>query len=260
MSNEIKVIGVDPAPSKDSTVFDGEKFRPLSARALLEYINGLDGNVLICWDAPLTSPEPSDKQKLYTRPIELFFQKKIDLPKGISVLGYAGCPHWTITQYVLGYPEVGSMKHTNEQEQYKLIKTSDVIRKDSICGRNVMEVHPALSMYLMLKETVITDWKYKGTVTANNRKNRIATYLEKLAEKYETLINKGWAEKEIGNDDDRLDAYIAWLLGKLWLTQLSEDSVGAVKLIGGDDGYFLLPDVEIGGARLSDKYAKFKNA
>jgi hypothetical protein len=59
------------------------------------------------------------------------------------------------------------------------------------------------------------------------------------------------------NSDDHLDAYIAWLLGKLWLTQSAADSVGSIKLIGDDDGYFLLPDVKIDSSCISELYDSF---
>ncbi|MDX9771386.1 MAG: hypothetical protein RBT19_13580, partial [Tenuifilaceae bacterium] len=157
--NNIKVIGIDPAPSKKSTIFDGKDFIQFDYAGLSKYLNDLfesDEKVLICWDAPLTFPKiPSEKPEeyspLYMRPIEYFFSKNYDLPKGISVLGYASCSHWAISQYILGYPR--PEVDCNINPRYKLIcKDSQKISEESENGIYITEVHPALAIWFYLKD------------------------------------------------------------------------------------------------------------
>ena len=60
----IKVIGIDPAPSKKSTIFDGKEFYQKDCNELKKYLEEIKfekGNVLICWDAPLSFDEESGK-------------------------------------------------------------------------------------------------------------------------------------------------------------------------------------------------------
>lgn len=64
--SDIKVIGIDPAPSKKSTIYDGEKFEHKDYASLKKYLpEELEKNkkILICWDAPLPH-EPSVQCKL----------------------------------------------------------------------------------------------------------------------------------------------------------------------------------------------------
>lgn len=247
MNEKVNIIGIDPAPSKNSTVFDGNKFHDYDVCGLLEYINNLEGNVLLCWDAPLLVPKPKGKQDLYTRPIEAFF-RTLGLPNGISVLGYAGCPHWTVSQYVLGYPEIGKMKLNNNTDQYKLIKPSNQEKYVNMKGKYVVEVHPALALYLWFEygeykfQTPSDGWKYKGNVYKYPKiKSNLCDHISKIVGLTKKL---SISVSAIPEDDDQLDAYIAWLLGELWLSQQNSAS-DIIKLIGDDDGYFLLPDVKI---------------
>src|SRR5580704_8258854 len=77
------------------------------------YLKELPGNVLVAWDAPLTGPPDPESwtngQDLTIRKIERFFRNDplYKVPKGISVLGYSGCSHWTITRRLLGLHRVG---------------------------------------------------------------------------------------------------------------------------------------------------------
>lgn len=76
-----RVIAIDPAPAKPSTVFDGARHLRLSApklRALLELTASEGPGTLVCWDAPLTGPielaRPGTNAGDFTkRPIERFF-------------------------------------------------------------------------------------------------------------------------------------------------------------------------------------------
>lgn len=51
-----KIIGIDPAPSKHSHVFDGQSMQIMDQSELQQYLAELKEaktNVLVCWDAPL---------------------------------------------------------------------------------------------------------------------------------------------------------------------------------------------------------------
>jgi len=240
--SDIKVIGIDPAPSKKSTIYDGKKFEHKDYASLKKYLSEeLEKNkkILICWDAPLTFPKiPSEKPEeyspLYMRPIEYFFSKNYDLPKGISVLGYAGCSHWAISQYILGYPR--PEVDCNINPRYKLIcKDSQKISEESENGIYITEVHPALAIWMYLKSSVPKDnfnWKYKkSTKTLNNIVNLL---------KIKNILNN---IPEINNDDE-LDAYIAWKLGNDWIN--AEPINNKVSILGNElTGSFLLPYDEV---------------
>ena len=110
---KVRVLAVDPAPGKGSTVFDGTAFSMKTGSELRTYLNE-PGNrtrgTLVCWDAPLTGPTnpasagacPVDFTQ---RLIEQFFSRAetgFKTPRGISVMPYSGCSHWTISRSLLG--------------------------------------------------------------------------------------------------------------------------------------------------------------
>ena len=238
-SEEITVIGIDPAPSKRSTIFNGENFQHLSSDELKKYIKELYENtqkVLICWDAPLSFSTKQNDSPFTQRIIEkLFMRNKLSkTPKGISVLGYSGCPHWTISQYILGYPKISSFE--NEfNPPFELVFDRENIEK------SVTEVHPAVAIWLWCKgkknekNEEIKNWEYKKS------KAILREVIEVLVkEKIITDILKIPIE-----NDDELDAYIAWKLGTEWLKGNNTELEHEVKIMGNNDtGSFLLPNKE----------------
>jgi hypothetical protein len=79
----VRVVGIDPAPTKGFDAFDGRDHRLPLADAL-RFVDGLRAidDVLICWDAPLTGPPRSvveggaPAQSVFSqRPIEQFFSR-----------------------------------------------------------------------------------------------------------------------------------------------------------------------------------------
>jgi len=213
----IKVIGIDPAPSKKNTIFDGKEFYQKDCNELKKYLEEIKfekGNVLICWDAPLSFDEESGK--FYIRKIESFFARQ-KLPKGISVLGYARCPHWAISQYLLGYPKISNFEK-DFNPPFELIFDKENIRK------SVTEVHPAVAIWLLLKdkkEWKNEKWEYKKDNT--------------ILEKVKNTLTIGDEIKSNIKTDDYLDAYIAWKLGRDWI-----DGKGDI-LGDNSTGSFLLP-------------------
>ena len=109
------IIGCDVGPKKGGDLFDGTEFKQLTPSELaVEFrrFSSMPG-VVVAWDSPLTGPpdpdvEMSGVQDLTQRPIETFFRSEtwgFRVPKGISVLPYCGCSHWTISQHILGLPK-----------------------------------------------------------------------------------------------------------------------------------------------------------
>ena len=112
----MNVIGIDPAPAKGLDTFDGKDRHVAlhNARAfMLALASGSD--VLVCWDAPLTGPPTAvvagaeaSKSAYTQRPNESFFSRDntgFKTPAGISVRGYSGCPHWTLSRRELAFLE-----------------------------------------------------------------------------------------------------------------------------------------------------------
>lgn len=243
--NDVLVLGIDPAPAKKTVIFDGKEFIIKDHNELIEYLKDHE-NVLICWDAPLTGPHGCKKNvtnAFSQRPIEAFFtrsHKKYDfkVPKGISVMGYSGCPHWAITKSVLGLPKIGQYEQEIETP-YQLI-TSDLYSS----GKCVVEVHPAVAIWLWCKGDIPEEmtWLYKSDRVT------FGIILEKLATKKIISIEiknmfDAILKKHKGKiPDDHLDAYIAWYLGNQFLHKKQEHPV---VLIGNTNtGAWLLPNLK----------------
>jgi len=129
-------------------------------------------------------------------------------------------------------------------------------QKKSLKGKYVIEVHPALALWLWLKENnkakTEFDWDYKeNKETFNILVRQLLDKFEKpqavtestnqanAKYKVEVTVIKDENEsvKEKTMTDDHLDAYIAWLLGTLWLKIENE-----VLLVGNKNtGAMLLP-------------------
>jgi Protein of unknown function (DUF429) len=242
------VLGIDPAPSKKSIVFDGELFHHFDINELEEYLNKISerhSDVFISWDAPLSAALNKKNFSLSIRKIESFFyrqsktaralNKERGIPKGISTLGFSTCPHWTISQYLFGLPILNPRLH--KTSEYKLLMSQKELQ---LKGLQITEAHPALSMWILLKEELKDNkyfqdsWQYKGNTlkeTLLRREILIDAVLK------HPLTQKVLSSNiEISNDDE-LDAYICWLLAK-HLIRKGED----VRIYGdSDNGSFLLP-------------------
>src|SRR5690606_35698866 len=204
---------------------------------------------LICWDAPLTGPYTASNGKTHPkafsrRPIEAFFGEKnlpYKPPKGISVLPYCGCPHWAMSQNLLGYPRI-IQNTTTESSPFKLITTSDTPTK----GRYVVEVHPALALWLWCKDTGVHFWEYKKNRTVLNQLWSVFSEIPDVANTLgePNLLNPP-------KNDDEFDALISYTLGKLWLHDPTK------VILHGDErtGAILLPNIE--GIELENSFRAF---
>jgi hypothetical protein len=253
----MKVIGIDPAPVKNPTIFDGEMFEEkISASALKEYLLKLKQDhqdLLVCWDAPLTSfsnayIQKDNKKKFhnsdfYTRKIEYIIKYELDQnpPSGISTMPYGSCPHWTITQFCLGLPKLFD-GYSLEALPFSLITDNNV----PTSGHHVIEVHPALALWAWLKnDNPSLGWQYK-----KNKKD----FVRIKEDIYTKLLNFNIFEDRLDTiftkimNDDHLDAFLAWALGVLWLQRNDE-----IVLVGNkESGSILLPQSDWSKA-LNDK-------
>lgn len=238
MSHMTLVVGLDPAPQKASTVFDGSNISRYDAENLEKYIFNSGGkSVLVCCDAPLTGPQNPDDSIFIAgdhtqRPIESFFRQSawgVKTPKGISVRGYAGCPHWTITRRMFGLPRVGRWDLGWDQLPFQLIT-----RGGEIGGKAaIIEVHPAIAIWLWCKNSrpLLSSWEYKSN------ENVLHGLWGILKSELPKSVHAQAAKFEPASDDD-LDAFIAWALGYCWL---KDD--GVILLGNRRTGALLLPNV-----------------
>ena len=240
---DILIVGIDPAPGKGSAVVEIQikdgKFSlrlhgVLKAETLWEKLENWkdEPSVLIAWDAPLTGPsdieEPWEDYSLTRRKIEALFAKKDDKQHGISVRGYGGCPHWTISQRMFGLPKLHP-KHTGGA--YNLIESNS--QYNTLTGCFVVEVHPAIAIWQWLKQENIDNYDYKKD---KNIRNQFCSYLFNL---WKEKMNLDVASifEEANKSDDILDALVAAVLAYAWVNYPNQ-----VTLIGNvRTGAWLLP-------------------
>ena len=272
----MRIIGIDPAPSKRTTICDPSAhentFRDVKPTDLADVISEFtasDERTLICWDAPLTGPSlgangtSGPGSEFSQRPIESFFGKShtskaghsfgTQQVKGISVLPYSGCPHWAITQAMFGYPKTSLNGHAAQELPWEL-QTQAML---SLNGRpkKIVEVHPALALWLMQPEDKRhkLDFTYKGrnsTVKARAEAKEclfhgLRRFVREDADTH-TVVDQFEAHEL---SDDNLDGLTGWVLGTLW-----SNNTGMVRLLGdAANGTFLLPVVE----GLEESYSAF---
>ena len=242
----MKVIGIDPAPSKGLNIFDGYD-KHVEIQQSRSYIKSLEtrNDVLICWDAPLIGPpasvvlggEATRESTFSQRPIESFFSREesgFKAPSGISTLPYSGCSHWAISRSLIGYPKTGPY----DKDPPFTLMSDDNKRPKS--GLNVVEVHPALALWLWCREspTPPASWKYKGNDKDTNPQE-LWHQLIKILDIEEIEVFKSKSIKDPKSDDE-LDARVAYALGRLWL---KPDTDSVVLLGNANVGTFLLPKV-----------------
>jgi hypothetical protein len=241
----MNVVSIDPAPSKRAIVFDGA-YHEVSARDLVEFCRELSQKeTLLCWDAPLTGPS-SSRGSFSQRLIERFFSRSetgFKSPRGISVLPYSGCPHWAITRSCLGLPKCGDFDSPLSNLPFELVTD-----KASIEERRsfVIETHPAVAIWLWCRELEqqvedndqIRSWVYKGS-NPSRTIEEMWTLLTGVWKKTnnQVILEAISSHNNVPDDDDKLDAFVGWVLGIL--IAYNDDSVGIV----GDSlsGAFALP-------------------
>ncbi len=255
-AKSMRVIAIDPAPGKESTVFEGTEYLRLSARELREFMDQVadaKGSVLVCWDAPLTGPFDTENAGSYRfdftkRPIERFFSLDdtgFKTPKGISVLGYGACPHWTISRALLGLPRVGPHDKPENKLPLKLVtNSSDKLQK----RKSVIEIHPGLAAWLWCRGERGADanWIYKGNQGGKIRE-----------EMWEIVLERSGFEEDLPHpkSDDEFDAAIGFVLGKLFALDREAALRRSLILGGREYGALLLPKV----SGLADAWIRWKD-
>lgn len=259
MANFPSVLGIDPA-SKTSTVFDGTQFESLKPVEVSDRVRDVPPATLICWDAPLTGPADATKVENLSgaysiRTIERFFfrqrsssplqqQAGLKPPTGVNTLNYSSMSHWALTRAITGYPRVGPY---DAEPAFSL--AFGAYHPDEHYEAVLAEVHPALAVWLwLLGDREDLNFQYKAsTATASERAattRDLATRLcDVLSESFSSdpeLVfgrhGKDWILNEIDGDSDALDAYVAWVLGRLWgagtkaVLQLGDIRTGALLL------------------------------
>lgn len=226
------VLGIDPAPAKKSTIYDGKKFMHFSPEELRRYLSGFkEKDVLICWDAPLTGPGIIEEGKFSMRQIERVLGAQMRKAKvaGVSVLPYSGCSHWAISRSMLGLPRVG--EYDSENIPFPLTFSRSFQRAASA------EVHPAVAMYYWLGD-MFTKYKGSGLKSAQQRAAVQHNFRALRACPVLADLHSGNgfdANKELS--DDELDAWVSWALGVLWL-----QGTEVVQLGDAHSGAMLLPN------------------
>lgn len=227
----MNVVSIDPAPSKDGVIFDGE-FHTIPASKLVTFCSSLseDPETLLCWDAPLTGPE-SSMGSFSQRTIEQFFSRQetgFKTPKGISVLPYSGCPHWAITRACLGLPICG--EYSVEKDKLPFSLTTDVSQIES-AQPQVVETHPAVAMWLWHRiygsgseKGSKRSWKYKSNGSSRVLQDLWDSLTDILAAHGNSAVRDVIERTDTPRDDDHLDAFIGWALGTLLAA--GDESVG----------------------------------
>ena len=221
----MRVIAVDPATGRASTMYDGREFRPVKPGEMRAELRRFKAPVLLCWNAPLTGPRSLAKAgeikgDFTRRPIETFFSREetgFPTPVGIAVLPYAQRPEWTISRCVLGLPRVGLWDRTFDCLPFHLLPESKqdhsgpgVSKQDR---RRVVEIHPAVAAWLWCREELSSrkTWRYQGTERDPGLRQEM---WEIIVRQCDDELRRAMPEPQ---DDDQFDALVGYLLGVRWL-------------------------------------------
>ncbi len=261
-------IGCDVGSGKGAHLFDGgSAVEERNPQQLDEYLvlRRSRSDVLIAWDSPLTGPCDPDKplvrgQDLTQRPIETFFRSgEWKAPKGISVLPYCGCSHWTLSMRVLGLPKVGPYSTGYAELPFRLVSSREQLAKTDERA-SVVEVHPAVAIWLWYRAANRTPaaWSYKGIKVERIKDEPDAQFRQRAKQVRTQRVLTHWQEvcnnvdgaKELPTptNDDELDAIVAWLLADRWIT-----GSGVVLLGNQKSGCFLVPKIDA----LLEAFARF---
>jgi len=255
------VVGIDPAPSSGAHIFDGtggpsQHFSIPKLEAELRRLRALASS-LICWDAPLTGPADPDEcsgtRGAFTkRSIETFFTQAkwgFRVPKGISVIAYSGCSHWTISRHFLGLPRVGPWDAKPASLPFALATEPTLSNRPEASRHYAVEVHPALAVWLWASSS---DDPWRGPwVYKKDRKilDELWRRLCSLTQQSAPDLAEALAAPVKPADHNDFDARVAWLLGMLWIRNQKQ-----VTLLGDlQKGSVLVPELR----RLTEGFARF---
>ena len=218
-----RVLGIDPAPKKPAAIWSDEGLRrvpPIALRGNLEAQLTRSPGLLVVWDSPLAfDPSEGFSDRAFDRAARAWVSAKVREgliePKAVSVLPFSSCPHWALSCQVLGLPfgeGIGGLAAYSRESA----------KPDPRKGF-VVEIHPAVALAAIWIDRRIGQPfpRYKGDKAERDAPARIAAALE--------------FPEEAGQDDDALDAFMAYRLGTQLLT-------GEAAVFGDDlGGGYLLP-------------------
>ena len=220
----MKLLGINPVLAKKSVVFDGEKFFEFEVFELKKFLDDcVDNSTLISWDAPLGSDFSAS---LSYKPIEKILNTKTNYkdnqkpPRGISTLPFASCPHWAISQYVLGFPIVNPTIVDKEKLTCHLVEHNNDLSETK---PNLFETHSAFSVWIFLKDKV-ENFKYKG----DKDSKKVFCSIKEALFALEFLQKYSFIKEDITNDD-RLDSFLAYINLELFLQNKVECSQKSYK-------------------------------
>ena len=213
-----RVLGIDPAPAKATWICsDGPSFVKQLPQQIGEYLAeqvASGGDVLVAWDAPLSfDPQHGFADRPIDRVVRRALKGHLRISdKAVNVLPFAGCPHWAISSHVLGYPAGRPALGLN------LVDAPGP-------GRRLIEVHPAvaIAVWWCLFDVPGKMPKYKSIPRKDGGREAQRRALAAIADALAPLD----PPEAVRDSDDRLDAWVAWRLGRDFLTGEAE-LVGSV--------------------------------
>ncbi len=216
------VLGIDPAPKKKAAIWSEVGLRRVPPRELRTFLTDLltgSRGVIVVWDSPLAfDPSYGFSDRCIDRAARSWMIVNVRAglieAGAVAVRPFSGCPHWVFSCHVLGLP---FGEKINGLSLY-----SSKAWKPKAGNGFVIEVHPAVALAaLWIDMQIETPFpRYKGS-GAQQTPALIAATL-------------GFPS-EAGENDDALDAFVAYHLG----TQLL---AGEASLVGDPcRGGYLLP-------------------
>ena len=144
--------------------------------------------------------------------------------------GYGGCPHWTLGRSLIGLPRTGPFDQSEDGLPFRLAVGAD----PPLAGRNIVEVHPAVAIWLWVAEV---ERRHRALgITRRTTKCWGRFWIELQRGPWASI--PGLAKLPPPAHDDELDSRVAYALGWLWYSAGNTD----VRVLGDrESGAFLLP-------------------
>ncbi|HUP24010.1 MAG TPA: DUF429 domain-containing protein [Thermoanaerobaculia bacterium] len=196
------VIGIDPAPKKPAAIWSEDgltRLPPAALRTFLEIKIAGPRAIIIVWDSPLAfSPTEGFSDRPIDRAARAWRSEKVREgrieDKAVAVRPFSGCPHWAISCHALGLPFGDTI------DDLTLYAPNEADPKPD--HGLVVEVHPAVALAALWIDRQIEGSfpRYKGSKAERGGPKAIAERLD--------------FPVEASEDDDALDAFVAYYLGR----------------------------------------------
>ncbi len=209
--SNVLVLGIDPAPRKTTVVFDGLVFRTISATNLRTRIRELlpvEGPALVAWGAPVSFSHHGASANFWDRLVDhqaaswLLRHVGTVADKAVSVQPFSSCSHWCLSCHVLGLPfwDAGDRFHLAASP------------RDVVDPRCAIEVHPSMALAEWWVHCRIDSVlpRYKGSRSA-------AQFIVSQLSACLAASGARPPPTEEFLDDDHLDAWVAWRIGRDFL-------------------------------------------